>query len=137
MKRTNVDNQEDVLKKKIRFFFQKSRAYQTQEYCPIKDRLASSLDKWSLFILYNLGYNDVMRFNELKSRIDGISSRMLSITLKRLEGHGKISRRVYPEVPPKVEYRLTPFGQEFSNRIIDLSQWYIDHYREDIREADE
>jgi DNA-binding HxlR family transcriptional regulator len=99
-----------------------------QEFCPIRDVLANSLDKWSLFVLYNLGYNQVMRFNELKKRIDGISSRMLSTTLKKLEANDMITRMAYAEVPPRVEYRLTDFGKDFADRIIDLSQWYLESY---------
>ncbi len=128
MERTIADNQELILKEKIKVFFAKTLKYDSQDFCPIRDVLANSLDKWSLFVLYNLGYNQVMRFNELKKRIDGISSRMLSTTLKKLEANGMITRMAYAEVPPRVEYRLTDFGKDFADRIIDLSQWYLDNY---------
>lgn len=128
MERTIADNQEVILKEKIKIFFSKTLKYDAQDFCPIRDVLANSLDKWSLFVLYNLGYNQVMRFNEMKKRIEGISSRMLSTTLKRLEANGMITRIAYAEVPPRVEYRLTDFGKDFADRIIDLSQWYLDNY---------
>ncbi|MFT6810661.1 MAG: DNA-binding HxlR family transcriptional regulator [Saprospiraceae bacterium] len=128
MGRTIADNQELILKEKIKIFFSSTRQYNSQEFCPIRDVLANSLDKWSLFVLYNLGYNQVMRFNELKKRIDGISSRMLSTTLKKLEANDMITRMAYAEVPPRVEYRLTDFGKDFADRIIDLSQWYLESY---------
>ena len=128
MERTIADNQELIHKEKIKVFFAKTLKYDSQDFCPIRDVLANSLDKWSLFVLYNLGYNQVMRFNELKKRIDGISSRMLSTTLKKLEANGMITRMAYAEVPPRVEYRLTDFGKDFADRIIDLSQWYLDNY---------
>lgn len=127
MNRTIVDNQALILKEKIRDFFGKTMRRDKNELCPVRDMLAASLDKWSLFVLYNLGFNQVMRFNELKKRIDGISSRMLSTTLKRLEGNGLVSRKVYAEVPPRVEYQLTDFGRGFADQVIDLSQWFIDH----------
>lgn len=128
MEDTLVDNQAFTLKNKIKLFFTKTIKWGETEHCPVKDMLAGSLDKWSLFILYNLGYHEVMRFNQLKHRIDGISSRMLSHTLKRLETNGLVSRKVYPEVPPRVEYRLTDFGVGFSEKLIDLSQWYLEHH---------
>ena len=134
MKRTIVDNQALALKEKIKIFFSRTMRSNKDEICPIKDMLAMSLDKWSLFILYNLGYNQIMRFNELKLRIDGISSRMLSLTLKRLEKNGIVERHVYAEVPPKVEYQLTSFGRGFSDKLIDMSQWYVDHYADQTKE---
>lgn len=131
MKNTIVDNQAVALKEKIKLFFSKTMRRDSNEICPVKDMLATSLDKWSLFILYNLGYNNIMRFNELKHRIDGISSRMLSLTLKRLEKNGLIARQVYAEVPPKVEYQLTAFGRGFADKLIDMSQWYVENYSGD------
>ena len=126
MKRTNAENQAIMLKKKIKSFFTKTVRMRKLDLCPVKNILATSLDKWSLFVLYNLGYNQTMRFNELKNRIDKISSRMLSLTLKRLEQNNLVNRKVYAEVPPKVEYSLTPLGRGFTDRVIDLSQWFID-----------
>ena len=80
--------------------------------------------------MYNLGYYEVMRFNELKSKINGISSRMLSVTLKRLEEFGMVTRTIYPEVPPRVEYSLTEFGQKWSSKLIDLAMWFLNHHEE-------
>ena len=128
MEDTLVDNQAFTLKNKIKLFFTKTVKSVPSDHCPIKGMLAGSLDKWSLFILYNLGYHEVMRFNELKHRIDGVSSRMLSLMLKKLESNGLVARKVYPEVPPRVEYRLTTFGVGFSDKLIDLSQWYLQNH---------
>lgn len=125
---TIVDNQGLTLKKKIRGFFMDHIVQYEDQPCPIKNVLASSLDKWSLFIMYNLGYFDTLRFNQLKSKINGISSRMLSATLKKLEANHIVHRQVYPEVPPRVEYKLTPFGKDLTDRVIDLSQWYLEEY---------
>ncbi len=128
MKDTIVENQTVNLKERIRIFFTETLPHQSAEQCLIKDVLATSLDKWSLFCIYNLGYYQVLRFNELKKKIDGISSRMLSRTLKKLEQNHIVSRKLYPEVPPRVEYELTDFGSAFAERIIDLSQWYLENY---------
>jgi len=130
MNDTIIDNQELALKEKIKVFFTRTIRKTKTDICPVKDMLAGSLDKWSLFVLYNLGYHQVMRFNQLKHRIEGISSRMLSLTLKKLEKNGLVAREVYAEVPPRVEYQLTEFGRGFSERVIDLSQWYLENYHE-------
>jgi len=127
MKRTNADNQDVKLKNKIKEFFLRSIPFLEQGFCPTKDLLSLTLDKWSLFCLYNLSYQDVMRFNELKNRISGISSRMLSVTLKKLEDQGMVERIAYAEVPPKVEYKITPFGAAYADKLIDLSNWFIDN----------
>lgn len=96
--------------------------------CPTRNILANVLDKWSLFVIYNLGYHEVLRFNQLKSFIPDISSRMLSVTLKRLEENKVITRKVYPEVPPKVEYRLTPFGLKVADKVMELGDFVVDNY---------
>ncbi len=127
---TIADNQAIALKEKIKIFFANTIKQKESTFCPIKDMLAASLDKWSLFVIYNLGYHKLMRFNALKFRIDGISSRMLSITLKKLEKNGLVDRFVYAEVPPRVEYKLTDFGSAFADKLIDMSQWYVEHYQD-------
>ena len=126
---TIVDNQTLILKRKIGVFYKEHVVGYQSQPCPIKNILADSLDKWSLFIMYNLGYFGTLRFNQLKNRIEGISSRMLSSTLKKLEANQIVSRTVYAEVPPRVEYALTDFGQEFTDRVIDLSEWYLKEYK--------
>ena len=125
MNRTIIDNQGLVLREKIKNFFVDIMPKNALDPCPIRDMLAPSLDKWSLFIIFNLGYNDIMRFNDLKRKIDGISARMLSTTLKKLESSDLIVRTVYAEVPPRVEYRLTELGKGFADKLIDMSDWFI------------
>ena len=129
MEITNVDNQGVSLKNKIEVFFKRSiRNKKDKGFCVTKDLMAVVLDKWSLFIIYNLGYYETLRFGELKSNIRGISSRMLSVTLKKLEQHNILSRKVYAEVPPKVEYQLTEFGKELAKKSVDLNEWFLDKY---------
>jgi len=127
---TNIENQDNSLKEKIKSFFIRSQAFRKRndDMCPTRDILATVLDKWSLFVIYNLGYYDLLRFNELKNHIPGISSRMLSVTLKRLEENKVISRKVYAEVPPRVEYRLTAFGKQVAEKVMELSDFVVDHY---------
>ncbi|ELY2906932.1 winged helix-turn-helix transcriptional regulator [Cronobacter dublinensis] len=90
--------------------------------CPIRDVLNQIGDQWSLLILEALAGRTV-RFNELNREIGDISRQMLSRTLKRLEMDGYISRTVYPEVPPRVEYQLTALGSSFLEPMQKLVQW--------------
>ncbi len=129
MKITNADNQSLKLKNKIEVFFIRSiKNRKKKGFCITKDLMAMVMDKWSLFIIYNLAYYETLRFGELKSNIRGISSRMLSVTLKKLESHQIIKRKVYAEVPPKVEYKLTPFGIELAEKSVDLNEWLLDNH---------
>jgi len=79
--------------------------------------------RWSLFILKNLCNKEVVRFNELKRALPGISSTVLSDRLLELEDEGLISKKIYPEIPPKVEYRMTPQAKELQAIINDLAKW--------------
>jgi DNA-binding HxlR family transcriptional regulator len=88
----------------------------------ISDMLARLGDKWSLLIVATLGEEPV-RFNELRRRIDDISQKMLSSTLKVLERDGLVSRTVIPTVPPQVEYALTDLGRELRVPVAHLAEW--------------
>ena len=90
--------------------------------CPIRDVLDRIGDQWSLLILKSLEH-DVMRFNSLHKEIGDISRQMLSRTLKRLEKDGYISRTLYAEVPPRVEYALAELGLSFLKPMNTLIQW--------------
>ncbi len=123
---TKTDNQDLILKNKIEIFFQRSIADKKKTgVCVVKDIMSVVTDKWSLFVIYNLGYYQVLRFNELKKNIRGVSSRMLSVTLKKLENHEVVVRKVFAEVPPRVEYTLTPFGKELADKAVDLNTWFL------------
>lgn len=124
---TKTDNQSNSFKKKIEKFYAFSKiCSSTGKLCPVQDVLAPTVDKWSLFVLYYLAYNSKLRFNEIKQLIPKISGRMLSVTLKRLEKAELLTRKVYAEVPPRVEYALTNFGMEYSEKLIDLNLWMIE-----------
>jgi DNA-binding HxlR family transcriptional regulator len=91
--------------------------------CPIRNVLSRVGDKWSMLILFTLHNNGVMRFKELQRNIPDISQKMLTAALKTLEADGLIHRKVYPEVPPRVEYWLSERGTSLIPLINDLIVW--------------
>lgn len=93
------------------------------EICPIRNVIARFGNKWAFLVLYTINENEVVRFCELCKAIPDVSSRMLSETLRVLEADGFISRKVYPVVPPKVEYRLTQLGASLIPHIVALTEW--------------
>ena len=80
-------------------------------------------NKWALLVVLVLSEQKTVRFNELCRLIPDVSSRVLSGTLKTLEADGLVARKVYPVVPPKVEYRLTDIGQSLVPFIVQLTEW--------------
>ena len=88
------------------------------------DRIAS---KWALLVIYTLNQS-TLRYSALLERIPGISQRMLTMTLRHLERDGLISRKVYGEVPPRVEYALTPLGETLIEPANALANWAILNY---------
>lgn len=99
-------------------------------FCPIRDLLGQIGDKWSVLTLLELNKNEVMRFNELSKAIPDVSQKMLTVTLRALEGHRLVNRTVYAEVPPRVEYRLTEVGQSLMPHIKSLIGWALAHRAE-------
>ncbi|MCC3154183.1 helix-turn-helix domain-containing protein [Hymenobacter sp. BT770] len=95
--------------------------------CPVRDVLDRIGDKWSLLIILNLGAEENLRFNELRRRVEGISQRMLTVTLRNLEADGLVGRTVYAEVPPRVEYRLTDLGRSLAGAVIGIGNWASQH----------
>jgi DNA-binding HxlR family transcriptional regulator len=79
-------------------------------------------DKWSVMVVGMLSHG-TMRFNELKRQINGISQRMLTLTLRNLERDGLVTRTIYPEIPPRVEYGLTELGETLKGPIGTLWDW--------------
>lgn len=95
----------------------------------ILDRIA---DKWSLLVI-SLLEERTMRFGELGREIDGISKRMLTVTLRHLERDGLIHRQIYPEIPPRVEYRLSPLGCTLIDTVQSLVDWTEEHQEQIAR----
>lgn len=108
------------------------RVFLNNEDCPVRNVVAQIGDKWSILILFAL-VDGPDRFNSLRSRIEGISQRMLTQTLRDLERDGFVLRTVYPQVPVKVEYELTELGEGLSSSVWQLVSWADDHH-ETIRE---
>lgn len=99
--------------------------------CPSRRVLELLAEKWALLVIHLLAEGPA-RTAELRRRIGGISEKMLIQTLRRLEGHGFVSRHAYAEVPPRVEYALTPLGASLSEPITALDRWVECHMAEII-----
>jgi DNA-binding HxlR family transcriptional regulator len=84
--------------------------------------MAVLAEKWTLLIVSQLG-NGPMRTAEIRRSVDGVSEKMLIQTLRKLESYGLVSRRSYPEVPPRVEYRLTPLGRSLARLAKLFGRW--------------
>ncbi|WP_455639275.1 winged helix-turn-helix transcriptional regulator [Parabacteroides sp.] len=100
------------------------------ENCPVRNVLCRLGDKWSMLVLVTLNANGTMRFSDIHKTIDDISQRMLTVTLRTLEADGLISRNVYAEVPPRVEYHLTEMGKTLMPHIESLVNWAVGHMDE-------
>ena len=98
--------------------------------CPVRNILSRMSDKWSLLILTALNKNGILRYKDLMKIIPDISQKMLSSTLKRLEEYHLISRKLYPEIPPRVEYSLTHTGLELMPAIQMMVEWAKVHFNE-------
>jgi len=105
----------------------KSEEFSVLELCPIRNVLDRFGDKWSILIIIILGEAGKMRFNELHKSIGDVSQKMLTTTLRTLEADGLISRKVFPEIPPRVEYELTEMGRTLVPHIYSLSAWAEEH----------
>ncbi|MFF5216732.1 winged helix-turn-helix transcriptional regulator [Micromonospora sp. NPDC000442] len=102
----------------------------------VRDVLARVGDKWTLLTITALA-SGALRFTALHEQVAGISQRMLSQTLRALTRDGLVTRTAYPEVPPRVEYALTPLGRSLSEAVDGLVLWVRDHQRDIARNRDE
>jgi DNA-binding HxlR family transcriptional regulator len=98
--------------------------------CPSRRILAHVTGRWGPLVLTALREREVLRFSELRARIDGISEKMLAQTLRELEGDQLILRTSRPVVPPYVDYRLTELGAGAAERVEELVRWVEGHVRE-------
>src|SRR5438552_5481116 len=97
--------------------------------CEVRTILDRIADKWSLLVICVLA-DGTKRFSELRREIDGISQRMLTLTLRQLEREGLVARTVFPVVPPRVDYELTLLGSTLLDTIQALVAWARDHGNE-------
>ncbi|AVH21114.1 winged helix-turn-helix transcriptional regulator [Nocardia cyriacigeorgica] len=97
--------------------------------CPTRQVLDHIAGKWTVLVVDAL-LEGTMRYTDLSRRIEGVSQKMLTQTLRSLEGDGFITRTVYPTIPPRVEYDLTALGRSLAEPITALRQWTEDHINE-------
>jgi len=110
-----VDNQIDKSKKK--------EPVNYNELCPVRNVLDRFGDKWSILVIVVLGTAGKLRFNELQKEIGDISQKMLTITLRKLEADDLVMRKIYPVIPPMVEYTITDRGTTLLPLIQNLTDW--------------
>lgn len=99
-------------------------------FCPVRHILDRFGDKWSLLLLTTLHDRGTVRFGELGRLVPDISQKMLTSTLRTLEADGYVARKVYAEIPPRVEYTLTALGETLIPHIEGLVAWALAHETE-------
>ena len=105
--------------------------------CPSRDLLDRIGDKWTVLVLGELAKQGACRFTELRKRLSGVSEKMLTQTLRALERDGLVHRTVYPAVPVRVEYTLTPLGQTLREPLKTLTEWSVRHIDEVLTAREE
>lgn len=100
------------------------------ESCPVRNIIARFSGKWSMLVLCVLSMNESTRFNAIAKAIPDISPKVLTETLKNLEADGYVIRKMYAEIPPKVEYSLSELGKSLIPHINSLVEWVSEHYQE-------
>jgi DNA-binding HxlR family transcriptional regulator len=100
--------------------------YEPLPECQARDILGRIGDKWSLYVITRLG-EGTRRFTDLRRSVEGISQRMLTVTLRGLERDGIVTRTVHPVVPPRVDYALTPLGRTLLDTVGTLVTWAEEH----------
>ena len=104
--------------------------------CPIRNVLSRVGDKWSLLVLYSLQHREPVRFKELQRQIPEISQKSLTQTLRTLEVDGFVTREVFHEVPPHVEYSLTPRALSFLPLVENMIKWATENMEEIIKDRE-
>ncbi len=97
-----------------------------EDCAALREVLSLIGDKWSVLVVVNLG-EGTKRFSELKRNIDGISQRMLTMTVRGLERDGLVKRTVFPTTPPRVDYALTKLGKKLLEPVSSLARWAWRH----------
>lgn len=111
---TNIDNQEVKITKKIIF---------DEKSCPVTATMQVLGGKWKAILINAIYHTSPARFGELKRSVKGITQSMLTQQLRELEDDGLISRKIYAEIPPRVEYTLTEFGLTLSPIMQSMAKW--------------
>jgi len=98
-----------------------------ESFCPVRNVLSQIGDKWSVLALVSMQKYGVCRFKDFQKDMPDVSRKMLSQTLKGLEQYNLVGRKVYPEVPPRVEYSLTELGESFLLPMNNVINWILDN----------
>ncbi|MDO4320316.1 MAG: helix-turn-helix domain-containing protein [Bacteroidales bacterium] len=109
------------------------KKYTDIESCPIRNIISRFSGKWSMLILCILAENEATRFNEIGKAIPDISPKVLTETLRNLEQDGLVARKLYAQIPPRVEYSLTDRGHSLMPHIESLVRWAVDNYKAGMR----
>jgi DNA-binding HxlR family transcriptional regulator len=117
-KNTNIDNQEVKDEKKIVF---------DEKSCPVTATMQVLGGKWKVILINAIYHTSPARFGELKRSVKGVTQSMLTQQLRGLEDDGLISRKIYAEIPPRVEYTLTEFGLTLSPIFQSMANWGIEY----------
>ena len=117
---TIAESQCDMTKENLKKF-------EYTDDCPVRNVLDRIGDKWSILVISILGESGTLRFNEINAIVGTISQKMLAVTLKTLEADGLVSRKIYPQVPPRVEYTLTELGQSLLPAMSSLVNWALEN----------
>lgn len=96
----------------------------------VHEMLGRIADKWTLLAIDVLGEGGEMRFSELRTRMGGISQKMLTKTLRQLERDGLVTRRVHPVIPPHVDYKLTRLGETLGEAVCGIWIWVEKHLKD-------
>lgn len=110
-----------------------SIVYDRIHICPVETCMELLSGKWKPRILWKLHQHGVVRFGQLKRGMPEITAKMLTQQLRELEQDGLITRRVYAEVPPKVEYSLSPFGETLKPILDNIARWGTENHEEIVR----
>jgi DNA-binding HxlR family transcriptional regulator len=103
-------------------------SYATPDGCiAIAETLSRIGDKWTVLVIASLSSGEPRRYSELRRKLEGISQRMLTLTLKGLEQDGLVTRTMYPTIPPRVDYELTPLGRKLVSPLQSLYEWAVQH----------
>ena len=102
--------------------------HEEQPICPVETTLALISNRWKVLILRDL-FTGTKRFSELKKSLTGISQKVLTANLKDMEADGLLTRKAYPEVPPRVEYTLTEMGESLRPVLGAMFDWGMDYKR--------
>src|SRR5262249_42648313 len=104
--------------------------------CPSRQVLGRVAEKWTMLVISALSAEDVLRFSELRRRVEGVTQKVLTQTLRGLERDGLISRTVYPTVPVTVEYQLTSLGRSLATAVSVIKTWAYANIEEVERARD-